>query len=186
MSQTGAATTTSDQDETRPGGNQAADMKVDPTREHQWLQKWVGEWTYETEASMEEGKPPQKFTGTERVRAIGDIYIQGEGSSTMPDGSPVTTQITLGYDPAKKRFVGSWLGTMMSHFWVYEGELSADGKTLTLSSEGPSMTGEEGKYQTYRDTYEFKSDDLRTLTATVQGADGAWTQFMQMDYHRKK
>ena len=103
----------------------------------------------------------------------------------MPDGSPATTQITLGYDPAKKRFVGSWLGTMMAHLWIYEGELSADERTLTLSSEGPSMT-EENKRANYRDVFEFKNDDLRTLTAFVQGNDGQWTQFMTMDYHRKK
>ena len=55
----------------------------------------------------------------------------------MPDGTPATTQITLGYDPAKKRFVGTWLGSMMTHLWIYDGELSADERTLTLSSEGP-------------------------------------------------
>jgi hypothetical protein len=160
-------------------------MKVEPRREHRWLQKFVGEWTFETEMPAEPGQPSQKMKGSERVRALGEIWIQGEGTNPMPDGSPATTQITLGYDPAKQRFVGTWFGTMMSHLWIYDGELSADERTLTLNSEGPSMT-EENKLAKYRDVFEFKNDDLRTLTAFMQGNDGQWTQFMTMDYHRKK
>jgi hypothetical protein len=163
---------------------QAAGMKADPTREHKWLQKFVGDWTYETEAAMEPGKPPVKMTGSESIRPLGEIWVQGAGTSQMPDGSPAETQITLGYDPLKKRFVGTWLGTMMAHLWVYDGELSADERTLSLNSEGPSMT-EEGKRANYRDVFEFKNDNLRTLTAYVQGADGEWSQFMTLDYHRK-
>jgi hypothetical protein len=163
-----------------------AQMKVEPTREHRWLQKFVGDWTYDMEMPAEPGQPAQKMHGTEHVRAIGQIWIQGEGTNPMPDGSPATTQLTLGFDPSKGRFVGSWLGTMMAHLWVYDGELSADGNTLTLKSEGPSFT-EANKRANYRDVFEFKNNDtLRTLTASVQGEDGQWTQFMTMDYHRKK
>ena len=42
-------------------------MKTEPHKEHQWLQKLVGEWTCESEATMEPGKPPERFTGTESV-----------------------------------------------------------------------------------------------------------------------
>lgn len=185
MSQTPAAKGKAE-DKPQPSvAEQAAAMKVEPTREHRWLQKFVGDWTYETEASMEPGQPPQKMTGSERIRALGEVWVHGEGTSPMPDGSPATTQITLGYDPTKKRFVGTWLGTMMAHLWIYDGELSADERTLTLNSEGPSMT-EQNKRANYRDVFEFKNDHLRTLTAFVQGDDGQWTQFMTMDYHRKK
>jgi hypothetical protein len=40
-------------------------MKTEPQKEHQWLQRLVGEWTYESECSMEPGKPPEKFEGSE-------------------------------------------------------------------------------------------------------------------------
>ena len=32
-------------------------MKTEPQKEHEWLQRLVGEWTYESECSMEPGKP---------------------------------------------------------------------------------------------------------------------------------
>jgi hypothetical protein len=37
---------------------QEATMQAEPQKEHQWLQKLVGEWTYETEAIMEPDQPP--------------------------------------------------------------------------------------------------------------------------------
>ena len=118
MSQSPAASANAE-DKPQPSAAEAAvAMKVEPTREHRWLQKFVGDWTYETEAPAEPGQPPHKMTGSERIRALGEIWVQGEGTSQMPDGSPATTQITLGYDATKKRFVGTWVGTMMAHLWI--------------------------------------------------------------------
>ena len=45
-------------------------MKAEPQKEHEWLQKLVGEWASEAEATMEPGQPPAKFTGTESVRSL--------------------------------------------------------------------------------------------------------------------
>ncbi len=45
-------------------------MTIEPQKEHQWLQKLVGEWTYESEAEMGPGKPAEKFKGTESVRSL--------------------------------------------------------------------------------------------------------------------
>ena len=39
-------------------------MKIEPQKEHEWLQKLVGEWTCEHECFMEPGKPPEKFEGS--------------------------------------------------------------------------------------------------------------------------
>lgn len=42
-------------------------MKTEPQKEQEWLQKLVGEWTYEVEVVMEHGKSPECFRGTESV-----------------------------------------------------------------------------------------------------------------------
>ena len=55
-------------------------MKTEPQKEHQWLQKLVGEWTYETEATMGPDQPPEKFKGTESVRSLGGLWILCRGS----------------------------------------------------------------------------------------------------------
>jgi hypothetical protein len=159
-------------------------MQAKPEKEHQWLQKLVGEWTYEHECTPEPDKTPQKFRGTERVRALGGLWVVAEGQGDMPDGKPATTMMTLGYDPQKKRYVGTWIGSMMTYLWVYDGALDAGGKVLTLNAEGPSFTA-EGQMAKYQDIITFLSDDHRTLTSRTLGEDGKWTQFMEAHYRRR-
>ncbi len=160
-------------------------MQPEPQKEHHWLHKLLGEWTYEHECLPEPGKPPQKATGTESVRSIGGLWVACEGHGQMPGGGAAITIMTLGYDPANKRFVGTFIGSMMTYLWVYEGELDAAGKVLTLDTEGPSFAG-DGKTTKYQDIIEFKSDDHRVLTSKCLGDDGNWQHFMTAHYRRKK
>jgi polyisoprenoid-binding protein YceI len=169
----------------RPKTEQEAFLKTEPQKEHQWLQRLVGDWTFEGEASMGPEQPSTNSTGTESVRSLGNLWFLAEGQGEMPGGGPATMLMTLGYDPQKKRFVGTWIGSMMTHLWVYDGELDAAGRVLTLHAEGPSMAG-GGKLAKYKDVIEFKSDDHRVLTSHVLGDDGKWQQFMTANYRRKK
>ena len=159
-------------------------MKVEPQKEHEWLQKLVGEWTYESECSIESGKPPEKFSGSETVRSLGGLWILCEGRGEMPGGGLATTLMTLGYDPKKKHYVGTWVGSMMTYLWIYEGSLDAEEKILTLSAEGPNCM-DEGKTAKYRDVIEIKSPDHRVLTPHMLGDDGEWRPLMTVNYRRK-
>lgn len=160
-------------------------MPAEPQAEHAWLQKLVGEWTSEGEGVMEPDKPPVKYKGTESVRSLGGLWIVAEGHGEMPGCGPATTIMTLGYNPQRKRFVGTFIGSMMTHMWLFDGGLDASGKVLTLDTEGPSMTA-EGQMAKYRDVIEIKSDDHRVLISHVLGDDGQWHQFMTAHYHRKR
>ncbi len=160
-------------------------MNTEPQKEHQWLQKLVGEWTFEGEATMEPGKPPEKCAGAESVRPMGGVWVLCEGRGEMPGGGMATTLMTLGYEPLKKRYVGTFIGSMMTYLWVYDGSLDAAEKVLTLETEGPSFAG-EGKLAQYRDAIELKSDDHRVLTSRVLGDDGQWRLFMTAHYRRRK
>jgi hypothetical protein len=159
---------------------------AEPQKEHEWLQKLVGEWTLESDPAAEAGQSHGMWT--ESVRSLGGLWTLAEGQGELPcGGGPATTVMTLGYDPQRQRYVGTWIGSMMNHLWIYEGSLDADGKVLTLDSEGPSMAeGSPGKMAKYKDAIEFKSDDHRVLTSHVLGDDGEWTLFMTAHYRRKK
>jgi hypothetical protein len=160
-------------------------MQTEPQKEHQWLQKLVGEWTMEGECNMGPDQPASKHTGTEKVRSLGGLWTVGEGEGEMPGGGTATMIMTLGYDTIKKRYVGTWIGSMMAYLWVYDGELDASGRVLTLNAEGPNMMA-PGQMMKYRDVIEFKSDDHRVLTSHALGEDGQWHQFMTAHYRRKK
>jgi hypothetical protein len=152
-----------------------------PQNEHRWLQRLVGEWTIESEASMAPDQPAMKTTGTETVRALGDLWIVGEGTSQMPDGATYNSILTLGYDPDKKRFVGTWIGSVMTYLWLYDGKL--EGNTLTLDCEGPSMAG-DGSMAKYQDIIEMASDDHRIMRSRMFGDDGKGEIFMTAHYRR--
>lgn len=156
-----------------------------PGEQHKWLEKFLGEWTIEGVCETGPGQPEMKHSGGERVRSLGGMWIVAEGRMEMPGAGEGTMITTLGFDKQRGRFVGTWVGSMMDHMWVYEGELDASGRILTLSTEGPEF-GVEGKMAKYRDVYEFKSDDHRTLTSAKLGEDGEWRPFMRADYRRTK
>jgi Protein of unknown function (DUF1579) len=163
---------------------QESKMIAEPQSQHHWLQKLVGEWNYETEILGGTHSSPEKATGTETVRSLGDFWVLAEGQGEMPGCGAMTTVVTLGYNPRKQKFVGTWVGTMMPELWISEGELDADEKVLTLNSEGPAMT-EDGTLANYRDIMEIKDNDHRVMTSHVLGNDGVWNHFMTVNYLRK-
>lgn len=160
-------------------------MQANATKEHQWLEKLIGDWTGECEASMKPGEPPVKSRFTETVRSLGGLWTVAEGESEMTGCGPSTTIMTLGYDPQKKRYMGTFVASIMPNLWSYDGELDSAGKILTLHTEGPSMSA-EGKMARYKDVIEFQGEDHRTMTSHVLGEDGNWHSFMMANYHRQK
>jgi hypothetical protein len=157
-------------------------MKAEVTAEHAWLRRLVGEWRFEM--SEAHGSPPMP-PGTETVRLVGDVWLLLEARGQMPDGTPIHSQMMLGYDPAQRCFVGTWIGSMMHHLWIYRGgALDAAQRVLTLPAEGPVFDGPPGKMAQYRDMIEIVNDDERLLHGNVQGEDGQWTRFMTARYTR--
>lgn len=171
--------------ETSTAQQEKAPMHAEPQKEHQWLQKLVGDWVSEAEMEMGPDQPKERTTGSESVRSLGGLWFVAEGEGEMPGGGHATMVMTLGYDPQRGRYVGTWIGTMMTHLWVYDGELDAAQRVLTLNSEGPDMAG-EGKMARYRDIIEFVSDDHRLLRGQVLRDDGTWHEFMVAHYRRKR
>lgn len=160
-------------------------MKSEPQKQHQWLTRMLGAWTFESEASMGPGKPREKFQGSEHVRSLGGLWIVADGQGDMPGGGTAQMMLTLGYDPRRERFVGTWVGSMMPHMWVYEGSLDAGGSILTLDTEGPSFTEGAGGMAKFQDIIELRSEDHRILTSRTLGEDGTWQAFMTAHYRRK-
>ena len=158
-------------------------MHAEPQAEHKWLDRLVGQWESETEASMGPDQPPGKFTGTETTRSLGGMWVLCEGRGEMPGGGVMLTLMTLGYDPAKKAFVGTFVGSMMTHLWVYDGgTLDESGTVLTLNAEGPSFA-DPAKTAKYHDIIELTAD-RRLLKSEYLGDDGAWHEFMVATYRR--
>ncbi len=147
-----------------------------PLKEHEWLKQFVGEWDSEAETVMVPGQPPVKCKGSMSSRMLGEFWMVSDVTVDMM-GMSFQAIHTVGYDPKTKKYIGSWIDSVMNHMWLYQGSVDATGKILTLEAEGPNMS-KPGASAKYRDIYEFKSKDHFTMLSEMQGDDGKWNRFM--------
>lgn len=161
-------------------------MDAKPQQEHAWLQQMLGDWTMTGECDMGPDQPASRTNAKEHVRAMGGFFVVCEGEGEVPGSEDTGYMLmTLGYDIANKKFVGSWAGSMMPGMFFYEGQLDAAKKVLTLDTEGPSFTG-DGTTARYQDVITIMSKDERTLHSQTLQPDGSWKRFMTATYRRVK
>ena len=163
---------------------QAPTQPPQPTKEHDLLKRFVGEWESTAEAVAGPNMPAMTCKGRGSAKMLGGFWVVIENETEMM-GMKINALQTIGYDPAKKKYVGTWVDSMFNHKWDYAGTVDAAGKKLTLEAEGPNFMA-EGKPAKFRDTYEFKSPDHIEATSSMQGEDGKWVQFMTGQIKRKK
>lgn len=156
-------------------------MQVTPQPEHQWLERMVGEWTFTSSCSMGPGQPPMTSDGTAATVSLGGLWVVSEWRSPMPDGALMTSRMTVGYDPARGKYVGSFVASCMTHHWVYEGTRAGD--VLTLDADGPSFTDPKVMAK-YQDIWEMPAGGPPVLRSQYLGPDGTWTEFMRADFRR--
>jgi Protein of unknown function (DUF1579) len=157
-------------------------MQAQPQAQHQWLDQFVGEWSSEMEYRMG-AEPPSKVKGSEVVRSLGGLWMIAEGESETSGDCAGKTLMTLGYDPQRDRYVGTFIGTMMTNLWIYHGSLDASGEVLTLNTEGLNFS--QSAMTPYQDSIEFVSHDHRIMTSKVLEENGNWLEFMTAHYWRK-
>lgn len=152
-----------------------------PVQQHQWLKKFVGDWTTDIEL-IAPGSEPIKESCTETVRAVGEFWIITDTRSKFM-GEQYTAVLTLGYDPKKEKYIGTYVDSMTSQLWTYEGKLDESGNKLILNTEATMPDGASVKF---RETHEIKSNDHRVFTSELIGPDGDFMEVLTVNAHRKK
>jgi hypothetical protein len=162
---------------------QEVEMGTKPIQEHEWLKKLLGEWRIENEMTMAPGQPKMKSEGRETVTDLGGLWAVAQGEAGMPGGGSMHYYAALGYDVSFKNYRGCWFASISSHLWVQEGQLSPDGKTLTLECVGPNMV-KDGETANYRYLFEIIDENHRTMTEYGQDENGEWQEFIKSRYTR--
>jgi hypothetical protein len=153
-----------------------------PAKEHAWLRRFEGDWDTEGEIVMGPNQPPMKVTGSDRARTIGGFWLVCEGRGEQMN---FESRLTLGFDEKKKKYVGTWVDSMSSHLWSYEGTLDPSGRILSLETEGP-QPDDPAKTAKFREVTEFKSDDHRVFTSSRLNPDGQWATMLTIHFRRRK
>lgn len=135
-----------------------------PGKEHAFLAERVGDWKLDM-SFREPGGPWMKMSGTEKVEmTLGGFWQKATLNATMEMGPmkiPFTGIGTLGYDPTKKKYVGTWLDSMSPWLATMEGDY--DPKTKTLSMMSTHVDPTTGKREPMIVETVFKSADEATF-----------------------
>ena len=153
-----------------------------PVKEHAWLQRFLGTWDNQGECYMDPAKTT-KFTGSETSRKLGGFWVITEGKGEMGD-MKMSSILTLGYDADKQKFIGTWVDSVSGYLWKYEGNLSEDGNTLTLETQGPCPM-HDNKIMSVKEMVEFKGTEDKVFTSWIKNDDGQWNKTVVVNSHRK-
>lgn len=153
-----------------------------PTKEHHFFKEMIGEWTFEHNCEPTGDQASTSTTGKAIAKSLGGLWLIIECEGDAEPMGRWSSQFTLGYDPHQQRYQGIFVGSMMSHLWLYQGQLDDSGKRLVLDVSGPQMSGDG--MANYQDIFEVVNRDYWILRSRIQGDDGTWTQFME-GHHRR-
>jgi Protein of unknown function (DUF1579) len=154
--------------------NALAQGPVQATAEHKILASEEGTWDA-TVKSFEGGpnSEPAVSKGTEVNTLLpGGLWLiskfEGEFGGVKFEGHG-----QFGFDPYKKKYIGTWVDSMMPTMSVLEGEYDAKTKTMTYAGEG---TGPDGKSKYMQ----------RMVTTTKDDGSRVFTLYMKMDKDEMK
>jgi len=105
-----------------------------PGKPHKLLAGRAGSWSTKSRHWMEPDEPPMEFAGScERKMILGGRFLQEEFSGEMM-GSPFTGISVIGYDNQSKKYVSTWMDSMSTGIYFFEGTAGPDGRTVSLES----------------------------------------------------
>ena len=162
-----------------PGG---APPMPKPGPEHELFKQDVGTWDATVESFMAPGAPPMTSKGVEtNTLGCGGLCLVTDFKADF-GGMPFDGHGTTTYDPAKKKYVGSWTDSMSAGLSIAESTHDAAKKVVTSSMTGPDMTG---KVVTMKGVTEYKADGSRVFSMYNQ-ADGKDALGMRITYVKRK
>jgi hypothetical protein len=154
-----------------------------PGAPHKRLASLAGSWITKTRAWMEPDKPPMEGTGTcEQKMLLGGRYLQQEYTGEMA-GSPFTGINVIGYDNHTGKYVSTWIDSMSTGIYYFEGTASADGKTITQKSSyddpvrGPTV---------WRSVTRIVDNDTLDYEMYLSSKGGKEEKMMEMKVSRKR
>jgi hypothetical protein len=150
--------------------------------EHEVLKHDVGTWDATVESFMPGAAQPMVSKGTETNSLVGGLWLVTDFKSDMM-GQPFQGHGVSGWDPNKKKYVGTWVDTMSTGLGLSESTYDAATKTLTGTFEGPDPTGQIMKMKAVT---VMKDPDTRVFTMSGPGPDGKDMTYMRITYQRKK
>lgn len=154
-----------------------------PGPEHEILKMDVGTWDAVVEVTPAPGAPVMRSTGVEtNTMGCGGLCLITDFKGEMM-GAPFLGHGVATWDPAKKKYVGTWTDSMSTGLMIGESTYDAASKKWSGTMEGPDMTG---KVMKSRSTVEWRGASTRVFTMYGPGPDGKEMEGMKITYTKRK
>jgi len=154
-----------------------------PTPHHLALQRQVGTWDAVVKVFTAPGQPPMVSKAVEVNTLVpGGLWLTSVFKSELM-GTPFEGRGIFGFDPALGKHVGTWIDSTVMALAHPMGTCKDGCKEVTLTFEGPDMTG---KTVTYQNITVEQGPDRRVMTLHVKGPEGTFQPTMEITYTRRK
>ena len=151
-----------------------------PGPEHKLLEKMAGTW--DATVTMEGGAPPMKGTMVYKME-LGGFWLVGKFEAEF-GGMKFNGTDTTGYDPIRKKYVGTWVDSMSPSMVISTGTYDEAKKALVSTGTGPGPDGRS--LVKFKSVSEMKSDDEMVHTMYIVTEDSGESKIMTIEYKRKK
>jgi hypothetical protein len=162
-----------------------AQEPIKPTREHEILASDAGTWDATiTSYLIRQGGKPTVHKGTEvNTLLAGGLWLDSAFDANI-GGKKFQGRGHYGYDPLKKKYVGTWIDSMSPVLSLLEGQYDAKSKTMTYEGEYIDF-GDKTRY-TQRVVTTLKDDGTRSYTLTMK-PDGSAEEvkIMEITYTKR-
>lgn len=155
-----------------------------PGEQHKNMAREAGVWDADVKMWMAPDAPPMPSKGVETNKMFGDFWLVSNFEMDM-GGMKFKGHGQYGYDPKKKKYVGTWVDTMSPYLSTMEGEYDVETHTLTMYSTGINMmTGKEQKSKMISKYIDENTKQFE-IHHEVEGEEGQWWKAMEIDYKRR-
>jgi hypothetical protein len=156
-----------------------------PTPEHQRIAKEVGTWDATIKSWMQGPQSePTVSQGVETVKLQpGGLWLISEFEGKFGD-STFCGNGQSGYDPIKKKYVGTWVDSMSASLMTMEGDYDEASKTLTMYSKGVEPSG---KPYDAKMTSVQQDENSRVFTMSMKSDEtkGEYVKVMEISYKKR-
>jgi hypothetical protein len=165
-------------------GTPAMAQFTKPGPEHKILAADEGTWdaTVKSFAAGPDAEPTVS-KGTEVNTVLpGGLWVLSKFEGDF-DGVKFEGRGQFGYDPLKKKYVGTWIDSLMPNLMVLEGSYDAKAKTMTFVGEAIEPNSKTPYTQKMVTT--MKDDGTRLFTLYMKFDKGD-VKFMEIEYKKRK
>ncbi len=133
-----------------------------PSKSHDYLKSFVGDWTTSSKFWMDPTQEPMESSGRAKMSLMFDGRFLKMDTFGDFMGQPMKGFGLIGFSNVRKQFEVVWMDSMGTGMYTSAGSLSFDGSTLTTFGQmDDPFTGELGK--TFRWSYIVKDDNNLVL-----------------------